>query len=133
MIETELRTWLVANIAAVAGRVYPRKLPQEPTFPALTVTRISGIPWPTHDGPVGKSDSRFQISCWAVEKRAGGTGYLGAKQLAEDLRQALDCFTGAMGAETIEACFCVNMGDLGDDEAELQQVAVDFLITHTEA
>jgi hypothetical protein len=38
-----------------------------------------------------------------------------------------------MGAETIEACFCSNMVDLGDDEAELQQVAVDFLITHTEA
>jgi hypothetical protein len=133
VIEKELHAWLIANIAVVAGRVYARKLPQEPTLPALTFTRISGIPWPTHDGPVGKSDSRFQISCWALEKKSGGTGYLGAKELAEDLRQALDCFTGVMGAETIEACFCLNMVDLGDDEAELQQVAVDFLITHTEA
>lgn len=128
MIETGLNTWLRANIASVANRVYPRKLPQNPTFPALTYFEVSGDSWYSHQGPSGVREGRYQISCWTKEGRLGGTDYLGAKTLAEEVIAAMDCYTGLMGATVVQACFYMNQTDLGEDEAGLHMIAVDFHI-----
>jgi hypothetical protein len=135
VIETALNTWLRANIASVAGRVYPRKLPQGCTLPALTYLEISGDRWRSHQGPSGVAEGRYQISCWTKEARLDGTDYLGAKTLADEVITALDCYTGLMDTKVIQACFYVGQRDLGSEagglhasEAGLHMVALDFYI-----
>ena len=132
MIETSLNTWLRANIALVAQRVYPRKLPQNPTLPALTYFEVSGNRWRSPQGPSGARQGRYQISCWAEQRADTGDKYGDAKTVADEVIRDLDCFTGLMGTTTIQACFYLNQVDLGNDEAGFHQIALDFYITYEE-
>ena len=132
MIETSLYTWLVANIALIGTRVYPRKLPQDATFPALTYFEVSGDRWVTHQGEDGVSEGRYQISCWAKDGTTGVDGYAIAKGIADEVITKLNCFTGLMDTTTIQACRYLNEVDLGDEEMNLHQIALDFYITYEE-
>jgi hypothetical protein len=86
VVEADLYDYLtdVAAIAAlVSTRVYPLRLPQDASLPAVVYQRISGERVRSHDGPSGLGRGRFQISSWDDD-------YAGAKSLAEQIRYALD-------------------------------------------
>ena len=125
MIETVLQAYLAANVALCGGRVWPMKLPQKPTLPAITYRKISGPRIQTHDGASGLAHPRIQISCWAET-------YLAAKQLAEEVRQDLDGFSGAMGATHVGSMFLSNETDLYDPETGRWHIPVDFILFHDE-
>lgn len=118
-------TWLKANIALAANRVYPVKLPQNFTLPAITYSKVSGVRVQSHDGPSNLAYPRFQISCW-------GNKYLAAKQLAEEVRQDMDCYSGAMGGTTVQVSRLINEVDFHNPEVGVYQIALDFYIWHTE-
>lgn len=88
--EDDLKTHLAADsgiTAVVADRVYPMKLPNAVTLPAVTYQEISDEPQTALDGTDGKLIRfRMQINCWAAS-------YTAAKTLAELVRIRLQ--TGA--------------------------------------
>jgi len=66
----------------VGERVYPVRLPQGATIPAVVYQRISTDPVRSHSGNSGLATVRFQLSCWAET-------YDEASTIAEKIRTAL--------------------------------------------
>lgn len=67
-IETELVDLLTGDAgiaAAVAARVYPVVLPQNPTLPAIVYQEVRGLARAAADGDTGQRESRFLVSWWA--------------------------------------------------------------------
>lgn len=73
-----LRAYVLADpaIAAQIGdRLWPSKLPQHPTLPAMTMKRISGVRFGTLRGRAGLARPRYQFDIWVRE----GTGSAAAQ------------------------------------------------------
>jgi len=77
VIETALRTLLLADVAVAAlvgTRVYSGVMPQNPTFPLITLKKIDKLSDVILDGTVGPNELRVMVDCWAKD----GTGTAGA-------------------------------------------------------
>lgn len=98
--------------AMVGGRIYPLKLPQTPAYPAITYFQVSDPGINTKQGRYG-GKPRVQISCWAKK-------YTEAKILAQKVIEAMSKYT----KENIN----VNEFDTYEDEADIYQVPLDFII-----
>lgn len=64
-----------AIAAKIGGRLWPIKLPQHPTLPAMTIQRISGVRFATLRGQAGLARPRYQFDVWVRE----GTGSAAAE------------------------------------------------------
>ncbi len=101
------------GVAALIGdRIYPVKLPQNPTYPAITYFQVSGSPIYTKQGRHG-TRPRVQISCWAKS-------YTTVKQLAAAVVAAMDGYA----RENLNQ----NEFDIYEEAAEVYQVPLDFII-----
>ncbi len=127
-LETELRTYTLAGVgvaALVSTRMYARKLPQNPTLPAVVYQRIDTRRLHDLDGPDGLPRPRMQVTCWAMTPTD-------AMALAAAVRVQLDGYRGAWGAMTIGSCLCVGERDLDDPETGRSAVAQDYMIQFRE-
>jgi hypothetical protein len=131
MIESALRTRAlsVAAVSALIGtRMYPGKLPQDPTYPAVTYTRISGPRLYSHQGATGLAEGRFQFDCWAAS-------YSAAKSTAAAVRESLEGFRGTVGSDVIASIFAVHEADSYEpqegDEGDWR-VSLDFWVRYEE-
>ena len=129
---TEMVAWLnrqSALDALVDGRIYPEKLPQKPTLPALSYSQVSAVRVRDLSGPAYKARRRISFSCWA-------STHLAAHQLAEVLRQTLDDFYGtSWGDVEVGHISLDNEFDLFEEEAGtvgLYRVVQDYIIAHLE-
>ena len=125
MIEAGLQA-KVANDPTVSGlcgtRVYPVKLPDSPTLPAVTYQGISTNPDSTMDGPSGFVEVRLQFDCW-------GETYGDAKTLQDAVRLALDGYTGLLSDGT--AVFNVMLdtaSDLYEPDSRLYRASTDYKV-----
>lgn len=84
--------------AMVADRIYPRRLPAEPTFPALVYQLINQPRDYAHDGPSKLARPTVQVSCWGG---GGDSAVADAERLADRVRAALDGFSGRLGGGMI--------------------------------
>lgn len=116
-------TTITVLTAIQADRIYPGLLPQEPTLPATTFHRISGVPSYSQSGPSGFENVRIQFDCWAIDP-------LSAQRVAQALMQAISGFKGMMGNEAIGGCFITNVIDDLDDETGLYRMIVDAEFEH---
>lgn len=69
-----LRTFILADpalAAALGTRVYPIKLPQTVTYPAMTIQEISGTALPPLKGRASLARPRFQCDVWVWEQAPG--------------------------------------------------------------
>ena len=126
-IENDLRTHLIADApvtALVVARIYPDKLPQSPTYPALTYEIISDIPHRSLDGDSNLERIRARIHCWA-ETAAG------RDDLSRKVRTALADFSGLMGTTKVPSVKFETWHNLFDDVPEVYRRVVDFMIAHT--
>lgn len=85
-----LRDFLLADatVSGVIGtRVYPLRLPQKPTLPAVVYSRISGVRVEHLKGVSSASEPRYQIDAWAAN-------VAGAQALGKAVRQRLDHYVG---------------------------------------
>jgi len=113
--------------ALISTRVYPMRLPQSPTYPAVTYMTTSGFSEYRHGGLVGKGESFVQVGAW-------GEVYLATKAVAEQVRLAMDTFTGTIGSLAIAYADRVGAIDLVDpEEPLLYHISQDFRIRHAEA
>lgn len=127
-LETELRTYTLAGTAVAASvgtRMYARKLPQNPTLPAISFQRVDARRLHDMAGPDGLPRPRMQLTCW-------GKTPAEASDLAAVVRQRLDGYRGAWGAIDIGSCLCVGEKDLDDPETGRVAVAQDYMIQFTE-
>lgn len=107
---------LKARLGAVSGvtdlvstRVYPVKLPQGPTLPAVTYQRISTIKESAMGNDAGISRTRFQVTCWAET-------YSALKGVSEAVRAALQRFQGTSGGVEVLDSFLENDMDIYSGE-----------------
>ena len=135
-IETELIDFFEgeSSITAIIGngdspetcRVYPLKLPQGYTLPAISFQRIStDREHVIDDGPIGWAWARFQFDMWAET-------YAEARQLTEAVRQALDGYNNKMGSVTVAGAFAEGERDLYEEQTEIYRVTQDYLIPYKE-
>jgi hypothetical protein len=114
--------------ALVSSRIYPLVLPQEPTLPALVVTRISTPRIVSHDtsGATGDLISpRYQFDAW-------GTSQAATKAIADALRAALNGKTGAAGGITLRAALSEDEAHDYDPETGLYRIRSDYFIWYEE-
>lgn len=124
LIDERLAAYLLAaplSSPLVSDRVYPSRLPQSVTLPALTYRQVSGPRDYTHDGPSGLVNSRYQVTCWAEST-------LSAKQLADLVRQDLD----ASGRQIGDRLMLQNQVDIYEPETQTDTVVLDFMIEYRE-
>jgi hypothetical protein len=103
--------------ALVAARIYPVRMPQQPTLPCITYIRVDGVPQYTHSGRSDLVQSRLQISCWA-------TTYAAAIALADAVKASIDSFPENA---TVEA-----FPDMYDPETQVYHVPVDIITWYKE-
>lgn len=112
MITEDLTAFLLADAgvsALVGSSVFPRRLPQESAFPALTVHQISQDRAYAHGTSGLTVTSRLQIN--AITKTAHENN-----DLVEAVIAALDGHSGVMGGTTVNGVFIDDIGELAADD-----------------
>ncbi|ETT46273.1 hypothetical protein BSK66_25515 [Paenibacillus odorifer] len=123
-IETKLRDYLLSikEIQSVVGnRIHPGWLPEKPTYPAIAYLAISGVSH--HNIPVAYP--RFQFSVFS-------TKYGEAKELAEEIRSALQRYKGSMGGVRVLQGVWEGSRDMYESGTNLYHIATDFKIIYRE-
>lgn len=129
----DLRTYLLAQSAisdVVSTRIYPVWLPQNVTYPCITISRVSESHGHNLDSASGYAISRYQIDCWA-------TSYATAYTLADAVRGELSGFAGTMGSTTVDSVVLENESDLHEPPSDggsrgMYHIACDYIICHQE-
>ena len=128
--ESDLTTYLKANggvAALVAARIYPLRLPQVPTFPAIVYQNISTVVLDHNHGGAGRLlRARLSFSCWAGS-------HAGADALADALRTALDGYSGTMTSTVVEYSLMQSERADWDAETEDYRRIQDYYILFVEA
>ena len=109
--------------ALIAGRVYPLRLKQNATLPAVVYQRITTAPTYSQEGDSHLDEIQMQFACW-------GSTLLTVKQIAEELRVALSGFAGTMGTETVGGSFLINQHSDDDPDTGLSREIVEFSMWH---
>lgn len=118
-----------ALAARVGSRIYPVRVPQDATYPALSYFRASTHTFHAHHGASGIAAPLFQVSVWAK----GTGGALVVEEIADLVRLALDGFKGFVAGETIHGIFLRNQHDFYEDDTEIYHRPMDFEVWHAEA
>ena len=133
MLGPALRSLLLAD-ATVSGlvgtRIYPVRLPQGVTYPAISYTTISGTRPQNTTGSSGQSGPRIQLDFWSLS-------FAEAKALSEAARLVLQGFKGDAGspAVAIQGAFFDSERDWFDPDASTAgayRVSHDYFIWHEE-
>ena len=128
LIESGLYDYLKGHAglsALIIDRIYPLRLPDVATFPAVVYQKVTVQREVSHDGDTGLARSRFQFTC--IDKT-----YIGAKNVADQIRLAFNGFSGAMGSVTPTDAFVVDETDGVKPDVNLFEVIVDVAIWHEE-
>ncbi len=117
---------LAANVAVaalVSTRIYPGRLPQNPTFPAITYSNDGEERQSTFGGAGALPGTLYSIDCW------GGPTYASALGLAKAVRLALDGaenWTGGSGpAITVQASILEGQRDIYEDDVNIFRKRLD--------
>lgn len=126
MFEEDLMTFVKGQSPAPAGgRLYPLRLPQDPTLPAMTYGRLSAPRDRTLDGVTGRVRARIRFHIWA-------DGFKAARTLAETMRQLFKDYSGTMGFTTVNAVSLEGEADQRDPDTGTYHTILDFMFTYKE-
>jgi len=128
MIEEALYTRLTgyAGLAALIGaRVYPDKAPQDATYPLVVYQRVSGPRVHSHQGFSNLAYPRFQFTAWADDFKE-------VRELAAQVKLALDGYAGTVGSETIYAILIGNELDIFNNATNRNGALIDAVVWHKE-
>lgn len=130
VIEEGLYAFLVTNLTTVTSRVYPIRLPQTVTLPAIIYQRISTGREKTHDQTAaGLAYPRFQFTSYA------GT-HASCKEVTNQLRSILAGFKGVftVGADTVRVDGILPEGeqDFYEPDSGIYFTTSDYFVYHAE-
>jgi len=126
--EEAVRTILTddANVAAqISTRMYPARLPQGVTLPAIVYQRVSAMRLNDLSGPSGFARPRVQLDLWA-------STYSGVKTLARVVRQALDGYSGVVDGFGVADAIIDSELDLYEPGVDDYRVVQDYFVWHDE-
>ncbi len=89
MLESKLYSLLsnaTAISASVGTRIYPIVAPENPTYPYVTYSRVTGIKDNSLSGYCGMENVHVQVDVW-------GTVYGGVKSLSKTIHQTMETST----------------------------------------
>lgn len=90
IFEESFGAFLVA-LNVVGGRIYAQRLPQRPTYPAISFFRVTSRGLQAlSGGPSAWQQASMQVDVWSQD-------YAEAKTITESLRQALEGYVGSIG------------------------------------
>lgn len=107
----------------VVARVYPRKLPQTPTYPSIVYSIISDVPT---EANTELSDVRIQLDCWSAT-------YAGSRVLATAVKRALRYYRRSDAGNTVLSIYDANQRDDDDDERQIYRQIVDMIAMYHES
>ena len=117
-----LRTILLTavDVAAITTRIYPR-VPQTPTFPLITIQKVSG----DQDALLDYAHPRMQVTAWAETYEAG-------EDLATAIRQALQRYEGIVAGMTVEQITFLNDVYVYEPETGRETFPADYRLDYWE-
>lgn len=131
------RLLATAGVTALVGaagnaRIYPVKLPQNPTFPAVTYAQTSQERQSTFTGPTGLPGDLYAFDCWGGYDAAG---YTPARNLADAVRAAFDGVESwSAGGVTVQASWVEGgMRDIWEPDTNVHRVVLDVRLYWNEA
>lgn len=98
-------------LGLVSTRIYPAKLPQNPTFPAVTYQRVSRQGVGTFATAAKLPAILLQVDSWALN-------YEDSKTLAAAVQTALDNYRGTVDGHTIQAVILESDSDIFEDAVQ---------------
>ena len=121
---------LLSSDAGVSGvvsnRIYPVKLPQDPTYPALTYFRVSALRHSVMGNDTGLVEKRIQVSSWAEL-------YSEVNNLAELVRDAMQRTRGTFAGVEILDIFMEGDGpEIWEDDVGAYQAITDCNVIYRE-
>jgi hypothetical protein len=113
-----------AGVSALIGtRIYPLKIPSNPTYPLITYQLISQPQVHTMDNK-HYSNSRMQVDAWA-------TTFLSGQGLGDAIDSALNGYKGIVTSqENIHSCLQISREDYHEEGTEDYRVSFDYSIWH---
>ena len=127
-IRVGIRTALLAD-TTVAGlirtRAYYKQLPQNPTYPALTLEQISGDPLNTVSSVPALSWVRIRVNAW-------GKTYYDADTLGTAVEDALNGETFSLTGLSIGSIVADGMRDFYEPQVSAHYMTQDFRIFYKE-
>jgi hypothetical protein len=124
-----IRTALLADgtvTAVVSTRVYFTMLPQEPTYPAITLQLISGDPHNALNSLPALVWSRVRANSW-------GKTFGAANALALQVEAALNGQTATVTGLVIRSCVADGMRSFYEPAVEAHYASQDYRIWHKPA
>ena len=131
MIETELRTFIIAQLPSIYNsRIYPGILPQSVTLPALTYNRIDTEYNADLSGAIDHKMTAIQLT-------AVSDGIILTRADADALIDLLHGYKGLLDTVTALGIFVVGDNDLGYDNEEASDakryaIAIDIEIHYND-
>lgn len=122
---TQLITGNAGVAQVMADRIYPKKFPENPTYPAIVYHRISTVREYSQDGFSALTSVRFQFD---VHART----YVAARDLSGKLRLAIDAFRGVVGDVDINGIWNEDEDDGYDDDLNVFWFRQDYRVLHNE-
>jgi hypothetical protein len=116
--------------ATTPVRIYPMRLPQSPTYPAITYQNVSDTEEYSHGGRSGLQVARVQFSIWGKDA-SGSSGYDSVYAVLRQLKLALVGHDGAMGNHIAKST-PLGGRDLPESEPGIYHHAIDFQIALTD-
>lgn len=115
--------------AIVSSRIYPIRLPQTPTLPAICFQDITLAVTQAHGEKSCLPRPRFQFTIYADK-------VIDANSVAQALKAALDGYRGSMGTgsyqTSVEACLLKNEYTNDDPEVGIYLRYQDYIIQYKE-
>lgn len=125
LLEIDLFTKLKTDVNLVNNRVFAVAAPQNVVKPYIVYTQISGERENSHDGATGLATGRYQFSIFS-------TTYLSTKNVAKEIKDSLQGFTGLMGSTLIGSITYSDEVDFYETDTTLFHCAADYTIQYIE-
>jgi hypothetical protein len=113
------------TVALVGTGIYPGVAPESAGTPRIVYQEITLLPVSAMGSDTGLMRSRMQVSVW-------GADYTQSKDVADQVRDALQRYRGTAGGIEVQACYLESSVDLYDEDARRLGVAIDFDIVFRE-
>lgn len=118
-----VQTRLNAEVSSVSGRIYRLHAPQSTAKPFCTYRLISNVAVKALSGTATNSLPRLEVTSW-------GDTHTQARATADEVRDALNNWSGTADSTVVQAATPDDETELYDDDHELYGISQDFALMY---
>lgn len=107
----------------VANRIFRRRLPANPTYPAITILVVSDVDENHQGGAAGLADARVQISIW--DKKGAGRAAAIRAAIRDVLHGYADTIVQGSRSLVVQAAWIENSYEIVEPPTDASQTAID--------